>query len=248
MLLSAAVRYWMAAGPYIRIFVRFGALALLPAGFGLLAAPDHNWNSHAEVAKKVMDKFEAAKTYTAQFSIRTAEGRSVRNLTGTLYYQKPGKVRFAFTQPAGNLMVSDGKILWVYIRSINAAGKQDLTLKTVDESKRPVFAVVPGPGLSRLFRKYHYRFDGTQQPRTEDGRSVFVLDLEQREKIGGFERMKLHVDPKTFLIVRADADDGQGKQSQIRLSDIRMDVSLDGKLFQFDPGSARVVDNPLVNE
>lgn len=230
--------------PYVRIF----GFLLLCAALSLQAAPDHNWNSHAEVAKKVMAKFADAKTYTAQFNIRTTEGRSTRTLTGQLYYKKPGKVRFAFSQPAGNLMVSDGKILWVYIRSINAAGKQDLTLKTVDESKRPVFAVMPGPGLTRLFRKYHYRFDGTKQPRTEDGQSVFVLDLEQREKIGGFERMKLYIDATSYLIVRADADDGQGKQSVIRLSGIQLDTSLDGKLFQYDPGSARVIDNPLVNE
>ena len=234
----------MVGRPTARIFGVLSVCAVLT----LQAAPDHNWNSHAEVAKKVLAKFAEAKTYTAQFAIRTTEGRSTRNLSGQLYYKKPGKVRFAFSQPSGNLMVSDGKILWVYIRSINAAGKQDLTLKTIDESKRPVFAVMPGPGLSRLFRKYHYRFDGTNQPRMEDGRSVFVLDLEQREKIGGFERLKLHVDATTYLIVRADADDGQGKQSVIRLSDIRLDSTLDGKLFQFDPGGARVVDNPLVNE
>lgn len=230
------------------MYIRTFTVLLLLVAFSLAAAPDHNWHSHAEVKRKLLKKFEAADTYTAQFSIRTTEGRSTRVLTGQLYYKKPNKVRFAFSQPAGNLMVSDGRILWVYIRRLNAAGKQDLSLKTVNESKRPVFAVTPGPGLSRLFRKYHYRFDGTKQPRVEDGNTVFVLDLEQREKIGGFEHMKLFIDSSTFLIHKAIADDGQGKQSVIQLSSIKLNAPLEGTLFQFDPGTARVVDNPLVNE
>ncbi len=205
--------------------------------------------SHARVARNVIKKFKGIKTYTAGFRIQTKDGRRIRNMRGSFYYQKPGKVRFSFSQPSGNLIVSDGKTMWVYIRRLNAVGKQDLTLKKKNESGRPIFVGTPGPGLARLFRKYHYRFDSPEQPRVVDGAKVFVLDMEQREKIGGYENIKLFIDASSYLVRKAVASDGYGKTTTMTFIKPALDRQLDGTRFQYKPGrGVRVVNNPLVNE
>lgn len=214
-----------------------------------LGGQEHHWYSHTDVVKEVKSKFQEMETYTANFRIVTEKGKRIRTMSGRLYYKKPNKVRFAFNQPAGNLMVSDGRILYIYIRHLNAVGKQDLRLQKKDESGRFIFAGTPGPGLVRLFRKYHYHFDTTEQPRKFEGRDVFVLDLKQREKIGGYENIKLFIDAHTYLIYRAIARDGYGKETTITFEQTRLNEPLDGNLFQYEPGqNVRVVNNPLVNE
>ncbi len=234
-----------------RAFLAIGILMALTVGpvWVLAGEPEHNWKSHAEVAKKVQEVFEAVDTFSAPFTIQTVDGTRSRSMSGTCYYQKPGKLRFAFDNPAGDLIVSDGKILWVYIRRLNAAGKQDLQSSRKNESGKDIFLKSPGTGLSRLFRKYHYRFDGKKQPREDDGAAVFVLDMEQREKIGGYENIKLFVDSASYMIKKAVATDGYGKKTTISFSKPAVNQSLEGKLFQYQPGEGvRVVQNPLVNE
>ncbi|MBI3395764.1 MAG: outer membrane lipoprotein carrier protein LolA [Spirochaetia bacterium] len=211
--------------------------------------PEHNWQSHADVAKKVQELFEKVNTFQSPFVITTVDGTRGRTMSGTCYYQKPGKLRFAFDNPSGDLIVSDGKILWVYIARLGAVGKQDLQLSKKNEANKDIFLKSPGAGLSRLFRKYHYKFDGQRQPRQEDGGSFFVLDMEQREKIGGYENIKLFIDSSSYLIRRAAATDGYGKKTTISFGNPVVNGTLEGKLFQYQPGeSVRVVFNPLVNE
>ncbi len=227
----------------LRLVPVLGWIFLLP-----LAAQEH-WHSHAEVVRKVMDKFESMNTYRAGFSIATTDGRINRNLNGSCYFQKPGKIRFDFSEPAGNLIVSDGRILWIYIRRLNIAGKQDLRLDVKNENDASIFSDAPGPGLARLFRKYHYRFDSENQPRQEEGGNYFVLDMDQREKIGGYEKIKLYVDAGTFLIHKAVASDSYGKKTTITFLNPAVNSSLDGALFKYEPNEGiRQVNNPLVNE
>ena len=212
-------------------------------------ATPHNWNSNVDVARKIIQSFENLQSYSAQFKINVKEGNRSRQLNGSVFYQKPNKMRYEFAQPKGNLIVSDGKIMWFYVQRLNTVGKQELDLKKKKASGQPIFRTIPLTGVRHLFRKYHYRFDRPEQPRLEFGQKVFVLDLEQREKIGGYENIKLYVDSKDFLILKAVGDDGYGKVSTIEYSKIELNPSLEGKLFQFQPSNnLSVVQNPLVSE
>ncbi|MBL8021162.1 MAG: outer membrane lipoprotein carrier protein LolA [Leptospirales bacterium] len=233
-----------------RIWAHFSAIS---SAFLLLFSPlngeEKRLVSHADVARKVMDVYEKMNTFSAQFQITTQDGATSKAMSGSCAYKNPGKVRFSFDAPAGNLIVSDGRTLWVYIARLNAAGKQDLRLQKKDENGKNIFLDTAGPGVSRLFRKYHYRFDKAEQPRTEDGMNVFVLEMDQREKTGGYEKIKLFIDSNSFLIRRAVASDGQGKTSTLTFRNGEVNPTLEGKIFQYDPPeSVRVVANPLVSE
>ncbi len=212
-------------------------------------AQELKFHTPTEVAREVKRVFSGLKTFQANFKITTEDGGRNKNLTGRCYYQNPGLIRYDFTNPAGDFIVSNGQILWLYIDRLKAVGKQDLRIKKTDENGRQIFLAAPQPGLERLFSKYHYIFDGTDQPREAEGGTYFILDLEQREKIGGYEKIKLFVDAKTYLIHRAVATDGYGKKSTIIFSEAEINAPLEGKLFRYKPDdNVRVVNNPLVND
>jgi outer membrane lipoprotein carrier protein len=229
-----------------RLFACFiGLFTLL--SFSLVA--EEKRISHADVARQVMQTYEKMTSYQAGFNISTSDNGTVRAMSGQNYYKAPGKIRFEFDNPAGNLIVSDGKTMWVYIRRLNAAGRQDLRIQKKDESGKNIFQDTAGPGVSRLFRKYHYRFDGADQPRKEDGVNVFVLLMDQREKTGGYQQIKLSIDAESYLIRKAVANDGQGKVTTLTFRGGQINPQLEGKLFQYEPTeTVRVVANPLVSE
>ncbi len=228
----------------LRIPVLAGLLFLFPVVL-VDANPPHNWHSHADVVRKVTSVYRKLKSYRAEFVIQTPK----KTMRGTASYLKPGKVRFDFSSPAGDMLLSDGKVLWIVISRLNVIGRQDLALDTRDENGNRIFAVMPGAGVDRLFRKYHYRFAGLEQPRKLDGKEYFVLELEQKEKIGGYTHMTLYINSQSYLIEKAEAVDSLDGKTMIQFRNIRPDVALDGKLFQYRPPDTRpIVYNPLVSE
>lgn len=216
----------------------------------LLAQPAHNWNSPSEVVKQVKKKFNDLNSYKANFQIQTVSNRKSKNMKGVCLYKKGGRIRYQFSDPSGDEIVSDGKTLYIYIARLNAVGKQDLTLNKSNKSG-PIFSSFTDEGLSRIFRKYHYKFDSIEQPQTssKDGRKYFVLNLEQREKIGGFETMLLYVDAETYFIQKAVASDGRGKETTVEFSNLEINPDLEDGQFNFHiGGNAKIINNPLVSE
>ncbi len=210
----------------------------------------HNWNSPSEVVKKIKKKFSNLKSYSAEFRITTINNKKTTLMRGNCFYKAPGKVRYDFKEPDGDAIVSDGKTLWIYIKRIGAVGKQDLELKK-SNSSGPIFQATTSEGLNRLFRKYHYKFDSINQPQVspKDGKQYFVLALEQREKIGGYENMVLFVDAETYLIKKAVAIDGRGKESTMEFASIQLDSDIEDGMFNYHiSGNAKIVNNPLVSE
>lgn len=225
----------------MRRFTKLAGLYLI-LSLSLMAEP-YDRLSHAEVARKVQDRYEKIENYQASFAIN---GKGGKTMTGTAYYKAPANLSFDFNNPAGNRIVSDGRTLWIKIARLNAVGKQDLTLKP-KEGERDIFSVAPGPGLKRLFNRYHYKFDQKNQPREIEGKPCYVLEMEQKEKVGGFEHILLYIDSEKFLVYKAVATDGTGETTTITLKNIRTDIQLEGKVFQFQPDdNDQIVANPLV--
>jgi outer membrane lipoprotein carrier protein len=213
--------------------------------------PVHNWHSPSEVVKKIKKKFSEINSYAADFQIRTVENKKEKTMRGKCLYKRPGKIRYNFSEPEGDEIVSDGKTLYIFIKRLGAVGKQDLTLDKKNSSGA-IFNTNSADGLSRLFRKYHYKFDAIEQPRLmveKDPTLYFVLELDQREKIGGYEKMRLFVDSESYLIKRAIATDGRGKETTIAFTNINFEEEIQDGVFNFHmSGNAKIVNNPLVSE
>jgi len=214
------------------------------------AAQVHNWNSPSEVVKKIKKTYAEINSYTANFKINTVRNKKTKNMSGTSYYKNPGKIKYSFNNPAGDEIVSDGKTLWIYINRLGAVGKQDLTLDKKDSSGS-IFQTSSAKGLDRLFRKYHYKFNSINQPQKDetDGKQYFVLALDQRVKIGGFEKMLLYVDSEEYLIRKTVAVDARGKETTIIFSNYNLNPELEDGIFNYHiSGNAKIVNNPLVTE
>lgn len=198
----------------------------------------------SDIVKKIKQRFAKIDSYQAKFRIVSEKLGKKNHQSGTIKYRSSDKLLVEFLQPYGQKIVSDGKMLWIYIPSMNVVAEQDL-----DSDSNSIFSSGTGSGLKRLFSKYHYRFASKEQPESQpDGTKKYTIFLKQKESRSGFRTLKLWIS-EDFIIAKAYGETSSGKKVEIRFDDIRTDVNLPLGIFRFDiPPRARVIKNPMISE
>lgn len=201
-----------------------------------------------DIVEKIKHRFKDMKSYQAEFKIVTvktlAESKRKKSTTsrGSVYYKKGGLVNFSFTQPRRDVIISNGKKMWIYLHRLNAVGIQTL------ETKGNLYNANTYEGLVSLFSRYHYYLQSHEQPVTIKGKPYYVLALKERVASGGFTEILLRVDAKSYLISSMEAISPQGTKVSLSFSRIVLDKELPNSLFQFKvEGSTRVIEEPMTN-
>lgn len=198
----------------------------------------------SDIVKKVKQRFAELDSYQAGFRIASEHHGKRSYQSGTVKYKSSDKLLVEFHKPHGQKIVSNGKMMWIYIPSMNVVAEQDLK-----SDSGSFFSSSTRAGLRRLFSKYHYRFASKEQPEVQPGGSkMYTLYLKQKESRSGFRKMKLWIN-EDFIISKAYGETSSGKKVEIVFHDIKTDVNLPNGIFRFDiPSRARVIKNPMISE
>ncbi|MFP5277845.1 MAG: outer membrane lipoprotein chaperone LolA [Acidobacteriota bacterium] len=92
--------------------------------------------STAALAQKVDHHYNTLRSLKANF-VENYQGLGMsRTESGVLYLRKPGRMRWAYTQPAGKVFVLDGKFAWFY--SQGDPQVQRIPAKELDDIRSPL--------------------------------------------------------------------------------------------------------------
>lgn len=70
------------------------------------------------LVQRLEAKYRPARTLQATFLQRyTENGHLIRAEAGTVYFRRPGKMRWEYESPEKNLFVVDGKTAWFYVQA-----------------------------------------------------------------------------------------------------------------------------------
>jgi outer membrane lipoprotein carrier protein len=147
--------------------------------------------------------------------------------SGTVFLKKGGKLRWEYSQPTPQEIVSDGKTLWVYTPTLNQ----------VNVAEAP--AALAGPagsflvGLGKLREHFGVRFLNPAQPRDADGN--VVLDLTPRHPLPTLSRLILSVDPRSWEVRKAVVYDQFENTVTMRFTKMALNTGLADGLFIFKP-------------
>ncbi len=146
---------------------------------------------------------------------------------GTLYLKKPGKLRWEYTAPTPQEIVSDGKRLWVYTPE----------LQQVNVSEAPDALTGPAgsflQGLGQVREHFQARFLNPAQPTEPDG--GVVLDLTPKRPQPLLARLIVSLDPTSWLVRRAVLYDELGNTVTVRFGEPLVNSGLADALFVFAP-------------
>jgi outer membrane lipoprotein carrier protein len=187
--------------------------------------------------KGVETRYNRAKTLQVLFREEYTPpgpggGPARRSESGRLMLQKPGRMRWEYSQPPGKLFISDGKLMWLYTPAENRAEK--MRVRESDDMRAPLAFLLGKLNFEKEFRNIHARPEGagagtriTAEPKTDNlpySAVEFVVTAQNRireVKVTGFDNSILNF---TF-------------------EEESLDPPLDGKLFQFQaPPGAEVVE------
>lgn len=159
-------------------------------------------------------------------------GRRVES-AGRVCQQRPNLFSMRFSDPGGDMVISDGRDFWVYYPSI-------------DDRQVMRHPAAESPGRHDFFRefledparKYSAEDGGTEEV---DGRGCRVVSL---TPVAGaaYRGARLWLDAEDHLIRRLELHEESGNVRTVTLSNLDLAPALDADLFNFEvPEGARVM-------
>lgn len=139
---------------------------------------------------QVSVRYGEIEDYAADVTIEGEERLSY----GRLYYQIPNRVRIDFEQPTGQVLVSDGEVLQVYIPRYNVVLQQSLRRR----SDQALATLASEQGLNLLRANYSIAFLDSPDPVPLDEETdevVVKLLLNWRSTNEGYRQLILSITP-----------------------------------------------------
>jgi outer membrane lipoprotein carrier protein len=144
---------------------------------------------------------------------------------GTVYLKKGGKLRWEFTEPTPQEIVSDGKKLWVYTPTLNQAN----VAEAPEALAGPAGSFLAG--LGKLRTEFQVRFLNPAQPKDTDGN--WALDLTPKQPLPTLSRLILALDPKSWEIKKAVVHDQFENTVTMRFTKMAVNSGLPDRTFTF---------------
>jgi len=153
---------------------------------------------------------------------------------GTLYQQHPDRIALRFSDPDGDVILSDGEYFYMYQPSIDA-----------NQATRTPASPGAGGGVDLQAQfvgnpteRFRYTLEGTE---TVAGRPARVLTLVPRQR-AEYRSLKVWLDTRDSLARRFEITELNGSVRRFDLSDLRVNPSIPAGVFRFTaPEGVRIV-------
>jgi outer membrane lipoprotein carrier protein len=171
---------------------------------------------------RLQDFYDNVKSMQADFTQTLFDntGEVMQRAGGTLVIQRPGKFRWDYKDPYEQLIVADGRKLWLYDIDL-----EQITVKSMDIA----LGNTPAMLLSGT-QPLKDDFDIIPMPQRE---GLQWVELIPKGETDGFEQVRLGFGKRELEML--EMIDGLGQVTRITFNNIKRNVSLDKQLFIFKP-------------
>jgi outer membrane lipoprotein carrier protein len=169
----------------------------------------------------VENRYNRARTMQMSFQQSfSGHGRMARTESGELFLQKPGRMRWEYSSPAGKIFLTDGSFAWFY--SPSAARVEKSKMKESDDLRAPLAFLMGRLDFQRDFREFRYR---------REGEDLLVTAMPKSQK-APYTEVEFRVAPGDVISeLRVTGQDRS--VMTFHLSNLRMNPALAPALFRF---------------
>jgi outer membrane lipoprotein carrier protein len=155
--------------------------------------------------------------------VSSPDGKKSRTSQGSLEFQRPNRFRFAYTTPTEQLIVGDGKQVWLFDADLN-----QVTVRPMSQALGATpAALLAGGNLDKDFVL-------KASPTTGQGAdAIDWVDAQPRQKDGQFQSVKVGF--KQGQLSALEILDSFGQRSRLSFGQLDTKVSLPASRFQFTP-------------
>jgi outer membrane lipoprotein carrier protein len=188
-----------------------------------------------EVADGVQKKYSALNDLSASFNQESRVvtlGRS-RFKEGTILFKKPGRMRWDYSPPDPQLIVSDGETLWYYRQEQKQVFIRNLG--SVFAIQTPLLFLF---GEGRLADQFLWE----EKELTADGEGTYLLEMTPRSETPDLVSLALAVREGDFSIAATVLTDAFGNVTRLDFSEERENQGLEEGPFTFEvPEGSEVI-------
>src|SRR5882672_5650009 len=205
-------------------------------------------------------RYRTPKTLEASFLERyTENGRLVRVEAGTVYFKRPGKMRWDYQAPVRNLFLVAGKTAWFYVPADHTATR--VPAKESADWRTPLALLVGDMKLSRVCEHVLPAID--ERPENPEHAMLYcqlrgaaskspkrAAGEPPLQKPTNGEAVFFEVDRSSGDLARVLIRDPGGIGIEFSFTDWRIDPLVPDSLFRFDPPKGVAIVNgelPLGN-
>ena len=170
----------------------------------------------------VEDRYNRTQTLQVAFSESFTMQNRKRTQRGELYLRKPGRMRWEYTSPSGQLVIADGKYIYSYFPSEQRAERE--SFKETEDMRAP---------LAFLLGKLHFHDDFREFRTDPDHDNVLITAIPKSDKLP-YSSVTFLVSPdSTIHYLKVTSQDGS--IIEFTFENERKNPPLNDSLFKFTP-------------
>ncbi|MCF6235510.1 MAG: outer membrane lipoprotein chaperone LolA [Gammaproteobacteria bacterium] len=174
-------------------------------------------------AERLSTFLKKSQTLQAVFeqTVFDADGGVSQQAKGLFYLSRPGRFRWDYTEPYKQLIVADGKNIWLYDDDL-----EQVTVKSQQSGLGDLPALLLAGGDQSLEKNFKIKSLGSSD-------SIEWLELLPNTEERSFERVRLGL--KGSVLQEMELLDAFNQTTRLVFSDIKLGVKLSPSLFKFTP-------------
>lgn len=203
-------------------FLALFVLAALPS----ISAAD----SLDRIVSRLQKEYETISTLSASFTQEVSGGGSRLDSDGTVFFKKPGRMKWVYRTPNKDELVSDGKTVWFFQSDLNQVME-----RPVDGSSSVATDFLTGVGNLRK------DFEITL---VKENASVYRLALSPNNPQPNLKKFFIEVDKTNFLVVKTIVENYFGTVTTVSFRNFKLNVPIKDSFFEFSPPKGAAVIRP----
>lgn len=186
-----------------------------------------SFNALADDSAALKKKLASIRQFSAHFeqTVTDAQGKPLQNGSGEMVLQRPDHFRWEAKKPDDNLILSDGKAVWLYDPFVEQVTVMSLSKAVVNTP----FLLISSTD-DKIWKNYLIDQDG----------SAFTITSKQKDQ--RIESLRMVFDNQNH-ITRMEVNEAQGQRSEFTLSSFNANPSIKADTFNFKTPDGVMVDD-----
>lgn len=185
------------------------------------------------IVDAIQKSYDATATFKAFFTqkayIKIMD--QVQETKGDVYIKKPGKMKWVYSSPDPQVLISNNKVLWLYLPDEKQVNK--IPVENVYSNNTPALFLAGKGKLMESFNIFQV---------IRDENKISLVMVPKRDDMN-LEKVVLFADQKNYQIIGSAVYDKLGNKTEIFFSQIEANLNLPEEMFQFKaPEGTEVMD------
>jgi outer membrane lipoprotein carrier protein len=207
------------------------------------------------VRQRLEERYRRASTLKAAFFERYSDGNGgAQAESGTVYFSRPGRMRWEYESPEQKLFLVDGKNVWFYVPADRTASHAKM--KESSDWRTPIALLVGKADLSQLCRKIEVvdsssgsGADAGEESSSPGDTLLRCTPRGEKAEVASKQAIFLEVDPEAYL-ARVVIHEAGNVTTEFRFGNWQENIPIPEMKFHFQPppGVSIVDEDSLAGE